>query len=246
MLASKTPAPNNLPIGTGPSSVARLFRERVAPCGLEPLRQLEASVDAKLAAVRELETVSADRFPQQFATVLHGVLSVRSYGPRIVAETDRSGVQATVQAAREGYLGPAQLTEVADRLAGAPEEVRRDVASELLHGAAPDRVALLARWVWNPSRRTGVLSELGAPTADSYVHAQARLGEIRLELGALGFPCASFTGVDVVLALTYAARLQLATDGQLRSGGLEALLPGGYPLASMILGVRRQVFDADR
>jgi hypothetical protein len=246
MLASKPPAPNHLPIGSGPSAVARLFRERVAPCGLEPLRQLEAGVEAKLAAVRELETASSDRFPQQFNTVLRGVLSARSDGPRIIAETDPAGVQAAVQAARTGYLGPAQLTEVADRLAGAPEEVRRDVAGELLHGAAPDRISLLARWVWNPSRRTGVLAELGAPTSDSYVHAQARLGEIRLELGALGFPCASFAGVDVVLALTYAARLQLATDGQLRSGGLESLLPGAYPLAAMILGVRRQVLNADR
>jgi hypothetical protein len=246
MLASKPSVSNNLPIGTGPSSVARLFRERVAPCGLEPLRQLEAGVEAKLAAVRELEAASADRFPQQFRAVVRGVLSARSDGPRIVAETNRTGVQAAVKAARTGYLGPAQLTEVADRLAGAPEEVLRDVASELLHGGAPDRVSLLARWVWNPSRRTGVLAELGAPTADSYAHAQARLGEIRLELGTLGFPCASFAGVDVVLALTYAARLQLATDGQLRSGGLESLLPGAYPLAAMILGVRRQVVDADR
>lgn len=226
--------------------MARWFQERAVPCGLEPLRALEASVASKLAAVGELEAASVELFPARFEDVLRGVVSARPHRARIVAETAPGGVQAAVRAAREGYLRPNDLPEVAVRLAGAPAEVRLDVASELLHGAAPDRNALLARWVWNPQRHTGVLSDLGGPAENSYAHVQARLGEIRLELSALGFPCATFAGVDVVLALTYAARLEQATDGPLRSGGLESLLPGAFPLASMILGVRRRRVDAHR
>lgn len=234
------------PAATGVSAVAGVFHDRVAPCGREPLRRLEALVGEKLANVYGLADATADQFPAKLDVVVRGVLSARRYRSRIVDASAREEVQAVLRAARAGYLGSADLPEIADRLAGAPREIRLDVAGELLHGAAPDRVALLARWVWNPSRRTGVLGEFGTPTFDSYAEAQARLGEVRLELGALGFPCATFAGVDVVLALAYAARLQKATDDRLRSGGLESLLPGPFPLATMILGVRRRVTHADR
>jgi len=226
--------------------VARVVLERVVPCGPEPVRRLAAVVDEKLARVRELETIAPDRFRDAWDDVLCGVVSTRPYRSRIRADTDHREVRALVREAREGQLGPNDIPDVGDRLVGAPLEVRLDVASELLHGAAPDRVALLARWVWNPSRGTGALAELGRPAGDTYTDAQARLGEVRLGVGALGYPWPTFAMVDVVLALSCAARLQQVTDGALRSGGFESLLPGAFPIATMILGVRRRVNDADR
>jgi hypothetical protein len=228
------------------STVAGIFREWVAPCGIVPVRRLESVVEKKLAAIGELDRVPDDRFPDEFDRVVRGVASARAYRFPLVDETPPENIRALLREARAGHLGPADLPALADRLTGAPGEVRLDVASELLHGAVPDRMALLARWVWNPARGTGVLSEFGRPASRGYPGAQTRLGEIRLELGALGFPCASFAGVDVVLALTYAARLQQTSDSGLRSGGLESLLPGVFPLATMILGVRRRIVDADR
>ncbi|HYB78517.1 MAG TPA: hypothetical protein VEG66_01995 [Thermoplasmata archaeon] len=228
------------------STVADVFRFRVAPCGLTPVRRLESLVERKLADVRRLEDAPTHSFAEQFDRVVEGVPTAQPYRSRIVFESPPAEVRAILRSGRQGYLGPAHLPEVADRLSGAPRDVRLDLASELLHGASPDRVALLARWVWNPSRRTGALAEFSASPADSHVKAQARLGELRLELETLGFPCATFGGVDVVLALTYAGRLQQTASDQLRSGGLESLLPGPFPLAAMILGVRRRVAHADR
>ena len=227
-------------------TAARVFRERVVPCGIAPLRKLETIVEQKLAAVRALEHCGTDRFRDEFEEVIRGVAAARPHRTSMVGESSPGEVRAILREAREGILGVAALPQVADRLAGAPREVRLDVASELLHGSVPDRIALVARWVWNPARGTGALTEFGIPSDGSYAAAQTRLGEIRLELAALGFPCDSFAGVDVVMALAYAARLQQATDARLRSGGLEALLPGAFPLATMILGVRRRVIDANR
>jgi hypothetical protein len=233
-------------LGADPNLVAREFRERVLPCGVEAVNRLEAAVDAKLATVRSLELVPLERFADAFRGVVDGVVATRPYRSEIVARTSPEVVQEVLRAARESRLGPADLPSVAERLSGASADVRTDLASELLHAASPDRVALLARWVWNPNRRTGILAAYGGPPPETYAGTQARLGEIRLELGAIGFPSPTFAAVDVLLALSYASRLEAATDRSFQGGGIERLLPGPFPLATMLLGVRRRLNHADR
>jgi len=233
-------------LGADPKLVAREFRERVLPCGIEAVNRLEAAVDAKLSAVRALELVPSGEFAPAFRAVVDGVVATRPYRSELVARTSPEVVRELLRDARTTRLGPADLPSVAARLAGAPPDVRTDLASELLHAAAPDRVALLARWVWNPTRRTGILAAFGGPPPETYAGAQARLGEVRLELGALGFPSPTFAAVDVLLALSYASRLETATDRSFQGGGIERLLPGPFPLATMLLGVRRRLNDADR
>ena len=232
--------------GADPSYVAQEFRERVLPCGVGEVNRLEASVEAKLTAVRELERIPADRFPAAFQSVLGGVVSTRPWRVDLVARTDPAAVRTILRDAHGGRLGPSDLPAVARRFDGAPADVGIDLASELLHAAAPDRIALLARWVWNPARRTGILAAFGGSDPESYAATQARLGEIRLQLGALGFPSQTFAGVDVLLALSYAGRLGEATDRSFQGGGIERLLPGPFPLATMLLGVRRRPTFADR
>jgi hypothetical protein len=233
-------------LGADPNVVAREFRERVLPCGIEAVNRLEAAVDAKLAVVRALELVPSGQFASAFRAVVDGVVATRPYRSEIVARTSPEVVREILREARATRLGPADLPAVAQRLSGAPADVRTDLASELLHGASPDRVALLARWVWNPNRRTGILAAYGGPPPETYAGAQSRLGEIRLELGALGFPSPTFAAVDVLLALSYASRLEAATDRSFQGGGIERLLPGPFPLATMLLGVRRRLPHADR
>lgn len=232
--------------GVDAGRVARAFRDCVLPCGIEPVNRLEAAVDGKFGATRGLEHVPVEQFATEFARVVRGVVSARPFRSRLVNDTTAEQVRGILRDAREARLGPLDLPAIADRLAGAPAGVRLDLASELIHAAAPDRVALLARWVWNPARRTGILAEFGGALPETYADTQARLGEIRLELGALGFPSTTFAAVDVLLALTYAAQLQEATDRSFQGGGIERLLPGPFPLATMILGVRRRLRDADR
>ncbi len=233
-------------LGVETRRVAQAFHDRVLVCGIAPVNRLEAALEEKLAAVRALEITPEPDFGRAFADALAGVVAARPHRAKIPEDLPAATVRAVLREARTGRLGPADVPAVADRLAGAPREIRIDLAAELLHAAAPDRLALLARWVWNPARRTGILAEFGGDPPETYAGTQARLAEIRLELGAIGFPSASFAAVDVLLALTYAGRLQEAVDRSFQGGGIERLLPGTYPLAAIVLGVRRRLTDADR
>ncbi len=232
--------------GADPNRVAEEFRQRVLPCGIPEVNRLESAVEAKLEQVRAIETRADAPFAAAFRSVLEGIVSTRPFRSEIVERTTPAAVRDLVRDAREGRLQPRDLASAADRLSGGPLEVRIDVASELMHAAAPDRIALLARWVWNPARRTGILAAYGGASPGDYPGTQARLGEIRLQLGALGFPSPTFASVDVLLALSYAGRLGEATDRSFQGGGIERLLPGPFPLATMLLGVRRRLVRADR
>ncbi len=233
-------------LGAEPQRVARAFRDRVLPCGIELVNRLERVVEAKFEDVRELVEAPPETFARSFAAAVEGIVSARPHRDSLVLATPAEEVRGILREARSGRVGASDLPSVAQRLSGAPAEVRIDVASELLHAAAPDRVALLSRWVWNPARRTGILGEFGGPPPETYAGAQARLAEIRLELDTLGFRSTSFAAVDVLLALTYAGRLGEAVDRSFHGGGLERLLPGSFPLATIVLGVRRRFLDADR
>ena len=232
--------------GPDANLVVQEFRDRVLPCGVEALNRFEAAVEAKLTLVRSLADVPPDRLGDVFRETVDGVVSTRPFRAEIVNRSRPDVVRSIVVGAREGRLGASSLPDTANRLEGAPEEVRIDLASELLHAGAPDRIGLLARWVWNPARGTGIVAAYGGPGPKSYADLQARLGELRLELGAVGFPSPTFAAVDVLLALSYAGRLGEAVDRSFQGGGIERLLPGSFPLATMLLGVRRRLLDADR
>jgi hypothetical protein len=233
-------------LGADPQLVARAFREYVLACGVDPVNRLEAAVEGKLSGVRALERTTDSEFSSEFSRVLEGVVATRPHRARLLEETPPDAVRKILREARDAHLGAADVPAVAHRLHGAPTDVRRDLAAELLHAAAPDRVALLARWVWNPERRTGILAEFGGDPPESFGGTQARLAEIRLELGALGFEAPTFAAVDVLLGLTYAHRLESAVDRSFQGGGIERLLPGSFPLATIVLGVRRRLARADR
>lgn len=232
--------------GADPNLVAREFRERVLPCGVDTINRFEQALGAKLEATRALENVPPERFSEAFRVVVDAVVATRPFRSEIVRRTSPDMVRATLREARAARLDATDLPTIAERLAGAPVAVRVDLAAELLHAASPDRIALLARWVWNPNRRTGILAAYGGPPPETYAGTQARLGEIRLGLGAVGFPSPTFAAVDVLLALSYASRLGEATERSFQGGGIERLLPGAFPLATMILGVRRRLTNADR
>lgn len=226
--------------------VARAFRERVLPCGVETVNRLEEALVAKFSDVRALDRVPDADFPAAFRVVMERIISARARAAVIARDTPPQVVREVLRGSRAGRFGPAELPELAERLAGAPVGVLLDVTSELMHAAAPDRIALLSRWVWNPARRTGILGEFGGSPPETYQGTQARLAEVRLALDALGFSSPTFAAVDVLLALTYAGRLGEAVDRSFHGGGIERLLPGAFPLATIVLGVRRRALDADR
>jgi len=228
-----------------PAKVAAAWERWVLPCGVEPINRLESLLERKFSEGQQLGMGPEAEFRAGWSRFLEAIVSTRSHRPAIQEATDPLEIRSLVARTQAGGYSARDLPALADYVKGAPREVRIDVAAELLHAGAPDRAGLLTRWVWNPERGTGILAEFVAPGPTRFEDIQARLGEIRLELSALGFPSATFASVDILLALAYAARLSEATDRSFQGGGIESLLPGTLGIASMVLGVRRWVVRAD-
>jgi hypothetical protein len=234
--------------GTGgrivPDRVVQTLRRWVWPCGPEALNRLESWVEDRYRSVQAL--VDAPPDDPAWRQWLGGILSTRPHRETLLSELPRDRTREILRSAQRGAFGPGDVESIASQIRGAPREVCRDIAADLLHCAAPDRLALLARWVCHPERGRGILTELAEPPPRTYEEAQARLGELRLQVARLGFPSRTFAAVDVVLALAYAGLLSDAAQETFHSGGLETLLPGNYGLATMVLGVRRRRSRADR
>ncbi len=226
-------------------SVRLAYESWVLPCGREAVNRLETLLERKfLLARRVLDSPTVS--PSAVDEFLGTVLPARSHRAALATESNVVALTEMARTAAVGRLHPRELPDLAARLDGVPTAAALDLAAELVHAAAPDRFGLWARWVWNVDRKSGVLSEFVRPGPETLEGLQASLGEIRLELAALGFPSPTFASVDILLALTHAQRLQRASDESFRGGGMESLLPGPYGLAAMILGVRRWLTHADR
>ena len=217
----------------------------VAPCGAPAINHLEQLLERKFALVQQLVQSPEHLTPGLVPEILRTVLATRAHRESILAETPRERFHSIALDARRPGLLPNRIPTLASRLSGAPDPVLCDLAAEIVHAVQPDRLGLLTRWVWNPERRSGVLGELVEPVPVGTSGAQAAMGQIRLQLGALGFPSPTFASVDILLAMAYAARLSQATDRSFQGGGIESLLPGPYGIACMVLGVRRWVTHAD-
>ena len=229
-----------------PSKVARALRDSVLPCGVAGVEQLFHAVEAKQIGIRALETVRAREFPSAFDASLQEMPTVRSYRSRLVADDLSTWVRALIRQARDGAVRPDDVEPFARELVSVPHGAAIDLVSEILHAAAPDRVGLLSRWVWSPELRTGALTAFGEGSPTTYVELQRWLGEVRFHLARLGFPAPTFVAVDIVLALSYATHFGQSPGAASPTMDLQRILPGPYPLAAMLLGVRRRMIDADR
>ena len=120
MLGTDRPIERGTEGGVDAPRVARAFRERVLPCGVETVHRLEAATTAKLSEVRRLETVPDEEFPSAFRATGMGVVSARAHSAALVRETPARVVREILYGSRVGRFGPAELPELADRLVGAP------------------------------------------------------------------------------------------------------------------------------
>ena len=234
------------PDGVDPRRVTRAFQQWVLPAGRGALDQLEVRVEERFKAVSALLDTSPADLPGSWEPWLAGVLSARPYQSALLRETRWVEVGRTLQEARAGRHGARDLPELSTRLRGAPPGVCLDAMADLLHSAAPDRIPLLPRWVFNPAQGTGVLNEFARFPPRSYEEAQAWTGAIRLQLSALGFPSRTFAAVDLLFSLTYAGRIAHAASETFQGGGIETLLPGNLGLATLLLGIRGRRSDAHR
>ncbi|MBI4635574.1 MAG: hypothetical protein HY727_04410 [Candidatus Rokubacteria bacterium] len=135
-----------------------------------------------------------------------------------------------------------------DRLAGLPESVRFDLASELLHFTDPERYWLWTRWVWDPHTRTGALPLV---TMEEYDLDAETVGKTYLRVGqAIAFVhetgrAAGFTrigqgpfGVDVYLACVYCVYVYTTVRMRMTQE-FNRVIPPLPELARRFLGVYR-------
>ena len=240
------PGVSGAPDGADPQRVARAFQQWVLPAGKTALDQLEARVEERFREVSTLPEIASTDPTGPWNRWLVGVLPARPHQAAILRETPWEEVRGILRDTRAGRYSPRDLPELSSRIRGAPPGICLDSMADLLHAAAPDRIPLLPRWVWNPAQGTGVLPEFVHAPLRSYEEAQARSGEIRLQLTAQGFPSRTFAAVDLLFALTYAGRLSHAATETFQGGGIETLLPGNLGLAALLLGVRGRRPRADR
>jgi hypothetical protein len=229
-----------------PARVAEAYRALVTEWGAGELERLEERLTEKYARVRALGEGPELPSPGVLRGTLPTVVRSRTHLDPLIAANPPEVFRDLVRAARSGRLRPGELAASAGAFRGVPDGIARDLAAELIHGAAPDRYGLWSRWVWNPERGTGALAEFVPSPRIPFPSVQPLLGAIRLELGREGFRSATFAPVDILLAWRYAVRLEGTSREAFHSGGLESLLPGTKGITRFLLGIPGGSVLADR
>ncbi len=197
-------------------SAQEFMREAMQKITLEELDAIEQEVAAK--SERFQAGLSPDRIARltldEWRGLLKTIFAVRRKTDGILATHTQSGLRDQVHAL---IYGGAQLAArfqtFCDAFAELDENVRCDLASELLHFSHPAEYWLWTRWMWDPAAETGSLRLV---TMDDFdLHAPS-LGETYLRVGeAMAFvnatgETAGFTrigeqtfGADVFLACVY-------------------------------------------
>lgn len=133
-----------------------------------------------------------------------------------------------------------------DRLASQGDSVRRDLASELLHFADPERYWLWTRWMWDPKVRTGALPlvtnescDLNGPTdGDIYLRVGEAVAFVHQVGEAAGFQTISKTmfGTDVFLGCVYVVYVYTVLRMRMTQE-FNKVMPGLSEFVRRLLGV---------
>jgi hypothetical protein len=176
---------------------------------------------------------------EQCAQVFGASSLTSRFAHRIVALNKQDALSASIKSVRASFVDPRVTLEMFSRLDGAPKETLIDFASEFVHFVAPERFALVSRWVWNPARGTGALSPVFGTGIVSmgFLEMNSALLGLRERLSVLGY--GSPFDLDIVCAMAYAGMVIGTNQGSMSSGGFEALFPNVSVTALIILGLRR-------
>ena len=200
------------------TETAREFmKETLEQVDVEELARICAEVQAKSAFFQQ--TLGREALPNLTQKAYHSVL-LRVF-------STRGKTRATLQGfdfdAMRGWISELlygagelvpRLEGFASRLEGVADNLRVDLASELLHFTDPEQYWLWTRWMWDPRTRTGALPLV---TTAAYDLGGDRPGEIYMKVGravafvhevgdAAGFQriSRSIFGTDVFLCCVYA------------------------------------------
>jgi hypothetical protein len=197
-------------------SAQEFMREAMAKISIEDLDGIERDVRGK-----------SERFQKIFAedNLMHGssdemrsalkqIFAVRRRIGRMFEARDDDSVRLLI---RDLLYGPDPVSSRFDAfcevLGELEENMRYDLASELLHFSLPDKYWLWTRWMWDPEIETGALRLVTMDEVD--LHGQT-IGETYLKVGeAIAFTNATGEatgltrigegkfGLDVFLACVY-------------------------------------------
>ena len=148
--------------------------------------------------------------------------------------------------------GDAELSDrvdgFVDRLVGLDDNLRMDLAGELLHFTSPDRHWLWARWMWDPRTRTGALPLV---TTAAYDYSGETPGQIYMKVGravafvhevgeAAGFQSISrnIFGTDVYLSCVYVIYAYTVLKMRM-TNEFNKVMPGLPEFCRRLLGVNR-------
>ncbi|MFQ5827806.1 MAG: hypothetical protein ACE5JD_01430 [Candidatus Methylomirabilia bacterium] len=195
------------------SQIAQEFmREALSKIAPEELEAIAAELEAKSDGFRSFlaDGRSSAITSDQLRAILRSVFSSRRRAGDLRPEALRGEIHTLLHG---GGSIACRFQAFCDRLDGLPDNVRYDLASELLHFAYPNDYWLWTRWIWDPRTRTGALPLV---TRGEHALTAGSLGELYLKVGeALAFvhqtgQAAGFTrigqgpfGVDVYLACVY-------------------------------------------
>jgi hypothetical protein len=195
----------------------QFMTETLAVVDVEELRRIAGEVAAKAEwfgarlapqAIAELDEAGFDDIVRRVFAARRNAAAIRA---RFAAGDLRGAIEELLRGG--GDIG-ARFDAFVGRLDGVPDNVRADLASELLHFHQPERYWLWTRWMWDPRTRTGAL-----PLVVSAAHDLTgdTPGEVYVKVGrgvawvhevgeAAGFQRIerSVFGTDVFLCCVYA------------------------------------------
>jgi hypothetical protein len=227
------------------------MREAMNKISLEDLDGIEREVGAKSA--RFQETLAEDKLARlshdELQPTLKQIFAIRRHLPQVFDGRDETRLGEEIHDLLYGDAPvAARFQTFCDAFTSLDENMRYDLASELLHFTRPDEYWLWTRWMWDPEIETGALRLVTMDEVD--LHG-ASLGETYMKVGeAIAFTnatgeAAGFTrigdgkfGLDVFLACVYGVYTYTVLRMRMTQE-FNKVVPGLPELARRLLGVWR-------
>ena len=164
-------------------TAVEFMKETLARVDVEELSVVSSDLEAKSAFFREaLSREALPRLtPETYHSILVRIFSTRGKTRKTLQAFDFEEMRGRMMALLYGSDGIAvRFQGFVDYLGDLAENVRVDLASELLHFTDPERYWLWTRWMWDPRTRTGALPLV---TTVAYDLQGDGAGEIYMKVG---------------------------------------------------------------
>jgi len=230
-------------------SAKEFMKESLSKVSMEELSQICAEVETKSRRFqRWLGPQSAEKLSQEdIYKILRNMFSTRRKAQKLLADP---GPDYLKKRFSELLYGKERIEErfqnFCDRLGDLPQNLRHDLAGELLHFTFPDQYWLWTRWMWDSKTRTGALPLV---ITEDYELDDTSSGKTYLNVGravafvhqvgeAAGFQSISHNlfGTDVYLSCVYIVYVYTVLRMRMTQE-FNKVMPGLTEFSRRLLGV---------